>query len=140
MVTAWKIADLRGCIHREIGVGAPRCISNAWALSCFFLGCTTNRTSDHAVCTRQAIAHLYYSLPTSTMATNSQRLKGRNGALSTLNAAIGGLNLAKQISNDTSAKVVFGSVSRLLTTIRVRFCLLRGDELSTDVCTGFNAE
>ena len=74
------------------------------------------------------------------MATNSQRLKGRNGALSTLNAAIGGLNLAKQILNDTSAKVVFGSVSRLLTTIRVRFCLLRGDELSTDVCTGFNAE
>ena len=51
---------------------------------------------------------------------NSQRPNERDGALSSLNAAIEVLNLAKEVSSVTPAKVVFGSVSILLTMIRVR--------------------
>ena len=56
------------------------------------------------------------------MDTNSQRQKHRDDALSTLNTAIEAVNLAKEVSSMTPAKVVFGSVSILLTMIRV--CLL----------------
>ena len=56
------------------------------------------------------------------MATNSQRPKGQDGVLSLLNVAIEGLNLAKEISSITPAKAVFGTVSVLLTAIRVSFC------------------
>jgi len=45
----------------------------------------------------------------------------RDGVLSTLNVAIEAMNLAKEISSVTPAKAVFGSVSVLLTMIRVRF-------------------
>ena len=55
------------------------------------------------------------------MATTTQRPKGRNGVLSTLNVTIEALNLAKEISSITPAKAVFGSVSALLTMIKVRF-------------------
>ena len=61
----------------------------------------------------------------STMAAKSKRQKGRNGVLSTLNVAIDTLNLAKEISSITPARAVFGSVSILLTMIRVRFALFR---------------
>jgi len=44
----------------------------------------------------------------------------RDGVLSTLNVAIEAMNLAKEISSITPAKAVFGSVSVLLTMIRVR--------------------
>ena len=54
------------------------------------------------------------------MATNPQRAKGRESALSTLNVAIEALNLAKEISSITPAKTVFGSVSVLLAMIRAR--------------------
>ena len=54
------------------------------------------------------------------MAAKSQRPKGRDGALSSLNIAIDAVNLAKEISSITPAKAVFGSVSILLTMIRVR--------------------
>ena len=57
------------------------------------------------------------------MTDNSQRQKGRDGALSSLNVAIDGLNLAKEISSITPAKAVFGSVAILLTMIRVSFLL-----------------
>jgi hypothetical protein len=57
------------------------------------------------------------------MEAKSQRPKGRNGALSSLNMAIEAMNLAKEISSVTPAKAVFGSVSALLIMIRVRFFL-----------------
>lgn len=55
------------------------------------------------------------------MADKSQRLKRRDGILSSLNAVVDGLNLAEELSSITPAKAVFGSVSALLTVIRVSF-------------------
>jgi len=55
------------------------------------------------------------------MAAKPQRAKGQDGTLSTLNVAIEVLNLAKEAASVTPAKVVFGSVSILLTMIRVGF-------------------
>jgi len=55
------------------------------------------------------------------MAATSQRPKGRDGTLSSLNAAIEAMNLAKEVSGIAPAKAVFGSVSILLTMVRVRF-------------------
>ena len=57
------------------------------------------------------------------MTDKSQRPKGRDGVLSLLNVAIDGLILAKELSSVTPAQAVFGSVSVLLTMIRVRFLL-----------------
>ena len=54
------------------------------------------------------------------MAAKSQRLKGRGGTFSSLNVAIDAMNLAKEISSITPAKAAFGSVSIILTMIRVR--------------------
>jgi len=54
------------------------------------------------------------------MDAGSRRQKGRDDALSLLNVAIEAMNLAKEISSITPAKAVFGSVSVLLTMIRVR--------------------
>ena len=55
------------------------------------------------------------------MNTKPQRPKGRDNTLSSLNTTIEALNLAKDICSITPAKAVFGSVSTLLTMIRVRF-------------------
>jgi len=63
------------------------------------------------------------------MAEQSKRPKGRDGALLSLNVAIDGLNIAKELSSITPATAVFGSVSILLTMIKVRF-LLCCDEVS----------
>jgi hypothetical protein len=52
----------------------------------------------------------------------------RDGVLSALNVAIEAMNLAKEVSSMTPTKAVFGSVSVLLTMIRVCF-LLFPDEL-----------
>jgi len=51
----------------------------------------------------------------------------REGVLSTLNVAIEAMNLAKEVSSITPATAVFGSVSVLLTMIRVRFPLFFND-------------
>jgi len=59
------------------------------------------------------------------MAAKFQRPKGRNGVLSSLSVAIDALNLAKEVSSITPAKAAFGTVSSLLTMIRVRFSLFR---------------
>jgi hypothetical protein len=84
---------------------------------------------------------LYYQLPQlSSMATISQRPKGRDGALSVLNAAIEALNLAKEISSITPAKAVFGSVSVLLAMIRARFFPFRVDELLIYVYPGLDGQ
>ena len=55
------------------------------------------------------------------MATKSQRPKGREGALSLLNAAIEAVNLAKEASSITPAQAAFGAAGVLLTMIKVRF-------------------
>jgi len=54
------------------------------------------------------------------MDTNPQRPKHGERALSWLNVAIDGMNLAKEVTSMTPAKGVFGSVSIILTMIRVR--------------------
>jgi len=55
------------------------------------------------------------------MEVESQRPKEREGAASELNAAIEALNLAKEVSSVTPARAVFGSVSIILTMIKVSF-------------------
>ena len=67
------------------------------------------------------------------MAANSQQPKGRDGTISSLNVAIEALNLAKEAASVTPAKAVFGSVSILLTMIKVRFLLLQSDGPCSDV-------
>ena len=54
------------------------------------------------------------------MTDRSERPKGPgDGVLSTLNLAIDGLNLAKEVASVTPAKAAFGTVAILLTMIRV---------------------
>ena len=54
------------------------------------------------------------------MTEKSQQLKGsRDGVLSTLDLAIDGLNLAKEVASVTPAKAAFGTVAVLLIMIRV---------------------
>ena len=54
-------------------------------------------------------------------ATGSKPQKRRENALSLLDVAIGALNLAKDVCGIPPAQAVFGSVSILLSMIRVRF-------------------
>lgn len=56
-----------------------------------------------------------------TMDTRSQRPKKRKVAISSLNAAIEAVNRAEMISTITPIKAVLGSVSVLLTVVRVCF-------------------
>lgn len=62
-----------------------------------------------------------FSLPlrASTMDTKSQRPKHRDAILSSLNAAIDAMGIAKDVMDIAPAKAVFGSVSVVLTMIRV---------------------
>ena len=53
------------------------------------------------------------------MAAKPQQQESRDGAISALNVAIDGLNLAKEISSITPAKAVFGSVGILLVMVKV---------------------
>ena len=64
---------------------------------------------------------------------DSKSQRRRDGALSLLNAAIEAMNLAEDDPSMTPAKTIFGSVSAVLTTIRVSF-LLRRDKLPAKVC------
>jgi hypothetical protein len=74
------------------------------------------------------------------MDANPHRPKGRDGALSSLNMAIDAMNLAKDIVDIAPAKAAFGSVSALLTMIRVCFFLLYNDELWTHAYPGLDGE
>jgi hypothetical protein len=74
-----------------------------------------------------AMSFLNQSSSVSAMATRSQRQRGPSGTLSSLDAAIEGVNLAKEISNIAPVKTAFALVSSLLTTIRVRFSLFRDE-------------
>jgi hypothetical protein len=58
----------------------------------------------------------------------------RDVTLSSLNAAIEAMNLAKEIASITPAKAVFGSVSVVLAMIRVCFLPVRLGRLQADVC------
>ena len=53
------------------------------------------------------------------METESQQPKEREGVISVLNGFIEVFNLAKEVSSNTPAKAVFGSVNVLLAMIRV---------------------
>ena len=55
------------------------------------------------------------------MDANPKQQKRQDNTLSLLNVAIEAMNLAKEVSSATPAKAVFGSVSALLTMIRVCF-------------------
>jgi len=72
------------------------------------------------------------------MDAESHRPKGRDGALSLLNVTIEALNLAKEISGVAPAKAAFGSVSVLLTMIRVCFLQIRDDEPLVHACSGLD--
>ena len=72
------------------------------------------------------------------MDKKSQQPKGREGTLTSLNAAIEALNLAKEISGVPPAKAAFGSVSVLLTMVRVRFLLFCDDGFEVHMYLGFN--
>ena len=61
----------------------------------------------------------------------SQRPKGREGTVSLLNAAIEAMNLAKEVSSITPAKVAFGAAGVLLTMIKVCF-LFCGETFQVD--------
>lgn len=63
------------------------------------------------------------------METESQRPKGRDGIVSSLNVAIDAINLAKEVSSITPAKAIFGTVSVLLAMIRVHFFLFHHEIL-----------
>jgi len=66
------------------------------------------------------------------MDTKSKQPKEWGGTISSLNVAIEALNLAKEVSTITPAKAVFGSVSIILTMIRVRFFLLTDEIFQVD--------
>ena len=70
------------------------------------------------------------------MQAKSQRPKGRDAVISTLNVTIEAMNLAKQICDITPAKAAFGSVSVILTMIRVCFPPSRVHGLPVHVLSG----
>ena len=73
------------------------------------------------------------------MTTNSPQPKGRDRALSLLNAAIEVLNLAKEAASIIPAKNVFGLASALLVKIRVRLPLYK-DNLLVHVYLGYDGQ
>ena len=60
---------------------------------------------------------------------SSQRPKGRDGVISTLDVFIQTLGIAKDACGVPPAQIAFGSAGVLLTMIRARFPLLRENEL-----------
>jgi len=70
------------------------------------------------------------------MATKPQRPKHRDVALSSLNAAVETLNLVKESASVTPAKAIFGTVSVVLTMIRVSFPLVCIERLEDETDIG----
>lgn len=62
----------------------------------------------------------------------------QDNALSSLDAAIKTLNIAKEASSTSPAKTAFGSASVILTTIMVRFLPVYVDELRAKTCAGID--
>ena len=69
---------------------------------------------------------------------SSQQQKVRGGVISTLDAFIQVLNIARDACGIPPAQVAFGSASVLLTMIRVRSPLLYEEELPTYVNLGYD--
>jgi len=67
------------------------------------------------------------------MATKSQRPKGRDDALSSLNMAIDALNRAKETTSIIPAEAAFTSAIVLLTMIKVGFLPVHVARLLTNV-------
>ena len=112
-----------------------------------------NRLSLYKACYEKTAAHICQAraprtafvpcrssqLPLApTMATDSERPKGRDGVVSSLNVTIEALNLAKEISGIAPAKTAFGSVSALLTMIRVHFFGFRDNEHRVHIHPGLD--
>ena len=75
------------------------------------------------------------------MGAKLQRPEGRDGAIYALNVAIDALNIAKDISAGVApAQGVFGSISGLLTTIRVSSLLFCGGEGPIHVYLGLYSQ
>ena len=74
------------------------------------------------------------------MAAKSQRPKGRDGVISALNATIEAMNLAKEVSSITPAKAVFGSVSVLLTMIKVCSLLSHSEIPNAHILPGLHGQ
>ena len=74
------------------------------------------------------------------MDPDSQRRERRDDLLSSLNVAIEAMNLVKEVSTIPPAKAVFGSVSILLTMIRVRFLPFSDDVCQVHMYTGLNGQ
>ena len=72
------------------------------------------------------------------MKTESQRPKDRKDAISALNVSIEALSLAEKTASIASTKAVFGSVSTLLATTRVRFLLFCDDLLQIHTYLGLD--
>ena len=66
------------------------------------------------------------------MDAKSRRPKGRDNIVSALNVTIDALNLAKEIASVAPAKAVFGTVTVILTTIKVSLLLFIGPLLVVD--------
>ena len=81
------------------------------------------------------VPHITASLPrrflppprVPTMDTKSQRPKGQDNVVSSLNVAIDAANLTKEILSITPAKAICGSISVILTMIRVCFLQVCND-------------
>lgn len=93
------------------------CVSATWL--CLHGACRNIMTA-HTYLHQHSLSLVRQSL-VSTMDPTSQRHERRDGALSSLNVATEAMNLAKEVSAITPAKAVFGSVSILLTMMRVCF-------------------
>ena len=70
------------------------------------------------------------------MDEEAKQQKRRDNVLSLLDTAIQTMDLAEKVSSPTPAKAVFGSVSVLLTMIRVRPFLFCGDGLQVHTYPG----
>ena len=72
----------------------------------------------------QPSSHTPFSQPSSVPIMDPKSQRRHDGILSSLNVAIEAMTLAKEVSSISPAKAVFGSVSIVLTMIRVRPILL----------------
>jgi hypothetical protein len=97
--------------------------------------CQDCRSSLSGVSSQQPTSYTVFSchVDFEHMDADIPRQKRRNASLSSLNLAIDTTNLAKELSHITPAKSLFGSVSVVLTLIRVGFLLAYVSRLLANV-------
>ena len=88
------------------------------------------RILPHSLC---ATVFSQQPRPSTMDPKSSKRQNRQENALTLLNVAIEALNLAKEVSSVTPAKAVFGSVSVLLTMIKVRLLPSSSNESQTHI-------